>query len=107
KNSRLRLQKCLHVSAFQRKPPEDFSGCIVESGGDRWSSKGVSRFRTSAITANLRIVDQHDFYFGSVRHFGNGIRVPVARSDSAFIEHSFFIERMTDPHHGAAFDLPF
>src|SRR5262249_9385221 len=39
------------------------------------------------------------------RHFGDGVSVPVARSDTAFIKHGLFVERVADAHDGATFDL--
>src|SRR5579872_4027783 len=104
--TQLSFQNRLHVRALQWKPSEDLSGCIMEGRGDRWSSEGVGGFGTSAVCADFEIVNEDNFDFGSVGHFGDGVGVPVARSDSAFIEHGFFIERMADAHHGAAFDLP-
>src|SRR5580765_5099134 len=66
--TQLSFQNRLHVRALQWKPSEDLSRCIMEGRGDRWSSEGVGCFRTSAVTADVQIVEQHDFDFGSVRH---------------------------------------
>lgn len=79
----------------------------MESSGDGWSAEGVDGFGATAIGADFGIVNEDDFDFRSVRHFGDGIGVPIARSDAAFIEHSFFVECVADAHRGATFDLAF
>src|SRR5215470_8717713 len=91
---------------FQRKTAQDFAGGIVKGGADGWSGESVGRLGASTVRADFWIVNEHDFDFRSVRHFGDRISIPVARRNSALIEQRFFVERVADAHDGAAFDLP-
>ena len=70
----LGLQKFLHVGTFQWSrrlifPVASWRAAAVIAG----AAKRIRRFRTPAVSANFRIIQQHNFDFGNVRHFEDGI----------------------------------
>lgn len=63
---RLRLEHCLHVGRFKRKPAEHFSGCVVQCGCDRRRSERIRRLRAPTVGSDFRIIQQYDFDFRNV-----------------------------------------
>ena len=55
------LKECLHVIRLQRKTPRNLSRCVMERRRDGGRCQGIRRFRSPAVSANLRPVEQHHF----------------------------------------------